>query len=690
MTEHRCEQCSAENAPDAQFCTKCDFYLGWDSGAGSLGNSPLTSGIPVVRETYTETGQFRAQVHDVRKRPAGRPSPPPHPHGRGPHPRQPPGRRGPDPQRPASPAAPPKVALAAPELTVDPKSGGTFDVTVQNNSSIVDGYTVTPVNPPPWLAIEQPEMRLLTKQEEIFTLTLTIDPQLIVYVQRFRLPLQFASIEDPSQRTVVELLVVVPRFGPPATMMAEPRFIRLLDQTSGRFRLHLDNRNSNYPQRFGMRANDQEGVVRFRFQPQIVEVPPAGVQTVDVQFDAPVPEHGAQIMRTLTVIAANNESPIEAIVNLEQRRSQAPADQPVALRLDPSVVRKTDETEAEISVLIDNRRGSRDRKLYFSGRDPEGRIRFGFAQQQLYVRAGEQARLQARISAPLPRPGERDERPFSVICNDGSVESEASGMFGIQASTSPISTAELELAPEHVIVQNTRKGRFRVMVDNTRGALPLGVLLSGNNPEGAVRFTFNPQRLEIQPGQRGYAELKVEASRPPGGEQIERELTIEASDGIGSIEAKGRFTQKQSNIYPLVRLVCTLLGGVLVIAGALTPWFDAPLLRLDFLPKLKDSVMKFNTELPTPSAETIENLTQPIARVAILVLAAIILLGILSAKGKWTILGAFAAVLTMGIYAAYALSELTSKGLGYGVILVIAGGIIGAVGGFCAGREKGT
>ena len=45
MSEHCCEQCGAENAPDAQFCTKCDFYLGWNTGDGSLDGAPLTAAV---------------------------------------------------------------------------------------------------------------------------------------------------------------------------------------------------------------------------------------------------------------------------------------------------------------------------------------------------------------------------------------------------------------------------------------------------------------------------------------------------------------------------------------------------------------------------------------------------------------------------------------------------------------------
>ena len=83
------------------------------------------------------------------------------------------------------------------------------------------------------------------------------------------------------------------------------------------------------------------------------------------------------------------------------------------------------------------------------------------------------------------------------MCNDGTDESEATGSLVQTASASPITTARIRLEPEHVVVRNRRRGRFRVTVDNVRGALPLGVWLSGTDPEGAVRFTFSPSHLDV-------------------------------------------------------------------------------------------------------------------------------------------------------------------------------------------------
>jgi len=617
MTQHRCEQCGAENAANAQFCTKCDFYLGWDIGVTKLDDAPLTTAIPVVRETHAPTEKFRGASPD---RPSKQ-KPPAISIGS------------------ASPAVAPMVRLVEPEVTIDPVAGGTFGVSVHNKSSIVDGYTVSALDAPGWLVLDHPALLLQPAQEQHLAIRLTIPPSLarMVYVQRVRVRLQVSSVANPAKRTDAELVIVVPRFGTPSTMAAEPSLVRAHDATSGGFRVHLDNRNSNYPQRYGLRGNDPEGLVRFTFRPQMIEIAPQSVQSVDVHFEAPAPRPGTQVMRTLTVTAANNATQIETIVKVEHRTSQPRQDHPVTLRLDPSVIRQTDQAEAELTVHVDNRRGARDRRLHFFGRDPDGQLRFGFAQQPLHVRAGEQADVRATISAPLPRPGERIERPFSVICSDGTVESEATGNFGLLASAPPV---------------------------------------------GA------PQPPAIVTGPQGPSGMYAEASAPWGSGQPAGEVASTPSNEAGATEAHSEVARSRSEILPILRWALTLLGGVLVIAGAIRPWFSGgPSYAVNGLLELP-RIIGLN---PLDDAETIakiEQLTQPAGRLLVLILAVILLLGLLPTSGRFTVIAGFLTAGLMTGYVGYAMTALASTGPAYGSILVVAGGVIGAIGGLFPKRAK--
>ncbi|WP_396923021.1 hypothetical protein [Mycolicibacterium sp.] len=662
MTEHLCEQCGAENAANAQFCTKCDFYLGWDTGDGSLDKAPLTASVPVVRETHSQ--KFPAVT-------VGRPrvtTPPPV------------NRPG----RPAGrPASAPTVTIEHPEVELDPVSGGTVDVCIRNRSAIVDGYTITAPRGPEWLQIQHPEIRLLTDEESTTTVSFSIRPGFDVYVQRFRLHVQICSVEDPAKRADAELVVTVPRIGGPVTVTAEPQMLRLRDQTSGRFRVRLDNSGSNYPQRYHLSGGDPEGAVRFRFQPQTVEVPPRRSTYVDVRFDAPPLEYGQQVPRTLKVTAASDQGPIETLVNVMQERSQAPSDSPVRLRLERTVTRLRDATSAEVAVLVDNRRGSRDRRLVFSGRDPEGVVRFGFSQPQLYVRAGEQARIQVSLQAPLPNSGAEVERPITVVCNDGNDESEATGSLVQTASASPMTTAQLRLEPEHVVVRNRRRGRLRVTLDNSRGALPLSAWLSGTDPEGAVRFTFSPPRLDVPAGGVAVAALRMWSNLPGAGKTLDREITIRADDGAGAVEEQGKFTQSMSEFLPLIRLIATLLGGLLVVFGAIRPWFlGGPSYGISYLTQVVDLI----DSQALAREDMWMTVSQPTVRALLLVLAGIMLLGILSSSGKYTIMAGFCAGALMVLYIVFAMSTLHSNAPAYGVPLVVAGAVIGIIGGFCVKR----
>jgi hypothetical protein len=669
MNQHLCQQCGAENAADAQFCVKCDFYLGWDARGESLDGAPLTSDVPVVRETHTQS----AAVSLSPKRPH---------------------RAAPSStidRKPATrPAVAPQVTIGDPEVELDPHGGGTVDVRIRNTSSIVDGYTVMALNAPKWLEIQHPEIRLLTDEESDTTVTFSVRPGFDIYVQRFRLPIRICSVEDPSKRTDAEIIVVVPRIGGPITIVAEPQVVRLRDQTSGRFRLRLDNTGSNYPQRYALSGSDPERVVRVGFRPRTVEVPPRRVVYVDVCFDAPALDYGQQAPRALNITAASDQGPVDTVVNVVQERSQAPSDSPVRLRLEPSITRIRDKTSAEISLHVDNRRGSKDRRLVFTGRDPEGRVRFAFSQQQLHIRAGDQARVRARIEAPLPHPGEDVERAFAVVCNDGADESEATGSLVQAASPSAITTAKIQLEPEHVVVRNRRRGRFRVTVDNSGGTLPLSVWLSGSDPEGAVRFRFKPPCLAVPPGSIGRASLNIAANLPGGGQEIAREIKVKADDGVGMVEAEGRFTQSMSEILPLLRLVLTFVGGLLVVLGAIRPWFlGGPSYDIGRLLELQN-VVQFKALGELENIQKLEAITQPAARAFMLMLAGVMMLGILSSRGKFTVVAGFLAGMLMIGYTAYAVSEFHSSGPAYGALLIMLGAVMGVIGGFCIKRGGGT
>ena len=165
-----------------------------------------------------------------------------------------------------------------------------------------------------------------------------------------------------------------------------------------------------------------------------------------------------------------------------------------------------------------------------------------------------------------------------------------------------------------------------------------------------------------------------------GGKQTAK-IQASASDGVGAVEAVGHYSQSMSEILPILRLVFTLLGGLLVVLGAMRPWFvNLPTYYISLLPKLQDMI-----KIPDETAKLVA-ISQPSFRALMLVLAAVMLLGILSPRGGVTILAGFGIVVLMIGYISYAQTEFGSGGMAYGSLLVVLGGIIGAVGGFCIKR----
>jgi hypothetical protein len=631
-----------------------------------------------VRETHSQRFPVASPRYD---RPQRRPDPRP-------------SRR---PSSSARQATAPAVTLETPEVVVHPDEGGTFDVRIHNSSSIVDGYTVEAPKAPPWLTITHPEIRILTDEEQVTTVTLGMRPEFSVYVQRFHLPVQIRSVENPAEHSDVDLVIVIPRIGGPVTITPEPLVVRMRDSTTGRFRLHLDNKESNYPQRYQLNGSDPEGVVRFSFRQHIVEVPPMRVSTIDVRFDAPAPELGQQFNRTLNITAANDENRVEAVVNVAQFTSAAPPDAPVRLRLDPSVTRVADSTTAEVTVNIDNSRGSRDRQLRFAGRDPERRVRFTFAQQQVFVRAGRQTQVGVRVEAPLPDPGQEVERQFAVVCHDGKDESEATGSLVQFANNSPMTTAQIRLDPQHIVIRNRSSGRSMVTVDNSRGASPLSVWLSGSDPEGAVHFEFTPPRIDMPARGYGQAWVRLRADLPGNAKSVDRDIKVIAADQSGRIEADGRFSQSMSDLFPILRIVLTFLGGGLVVWGAFANWFTEINNKVDKLKELSSTIQG----IPEGDAKIhniVEVALQPSARALMLVLAGVMMLGILSSKGKITILSGLLTALTgvaVWVYEQWDLNtfgahpnELPWGAPVYGLFLVIAGAVVGIAGGLCARRSN--
>lgn len=507
MAHRHCRQCGEVNQAGAHFCSSCGAYLGWETGptaeppAGST--SPAGDDQPAT-EYAPPTGSDQARL-----------------------------------------AKPPRTSVVDRDVLLDHVDGGGFELRVFNPSSIVEGYRVDATAPPPWLTVNQPTIRLLPGEDTVARIDLAVDPKTVA-VARLPLQLRIHPLNDESKYAEVDLLLTVPPVGRPVTIRPEPAVVRLRDGTRGQFTVHLDNHDSNYPQRYRMSGSDDEGAVQFVFAPTVVEVAPWASTVVGVRFESPAPEPGEQSNRQLKVRAVGDAGGVEATVGLVQQSSAAPPDVPVRLRLEPTVLRTQDSSAVELDIVVDNHAGSRDRRVTLRGRDAENGIQFSFYNREVWVPPGGEARTRARLAARVPSAGEELTRHFTIMANDGQHENEVSGSWVQSASLAPITTATVRLEPEHLGVRDRIDGRSGVVVDNSKGVRPLRVRLSGSDPEGIVRFVFSPPVLEIGPGRSARAELTVAAPPPPSGQAVARTLQVRASDEYGAVQTAGVFNQTTS------------------------------------------------------------------------------------------------------------------------------------------------
>ena len=115
--------------------------------------------------------------------------------------------------------------------------------------------------------------------------------------------------------------------------------------------------------------------------------------------------------------------------------SSPPApDEPMTLRMEPSIVRVRNRGSGSATVYADNRGGSRPRRVQFGGHDPERVIRFAFNPPVIDLAPGQTGAVQVQIAAPRPDGGEQVTRPFTVVASDGARDTDTSGSFVQESS----------------------------------------------------------------------------------------------------------------------------------------------------------------------------------------------------------------------------------------------------------------
>jgi hypothetical protein len=235
-----------------------------------------------------------------------------------------------------------------------------------------------------------------------------------------------------------------------------------------------------------------------------------------------------------------------------------------------------------------------------------------------------------------------------------------------------------QLVPRNI--HGKEGGRATIRLEN-EGNTPLYVRLTGQDPDAALAFDFSPAEVEVPPGEESLAELGIRARRSlrTGAPRTQPlQINVEA-DPVPEQRLDGAFVQAPSlpkierwHVIGL-RVVLTLLGGLIMILGAFLPWLDG-VRGLDV--GYDDYAgAAFDAQLVSPPSEleTVSSVAMPA-----IFFAGLALLGIFG-KGRLT---RFAALLAILIYVAFLITLVrAAESPGIGVWAVIVGAVIAFIGG---------
>ncbi len=463
---------------------------------------------------------------------------------------------------------------------------------------------------------------------------------------------------------------------PPVTLDLEPSLVRARDATIALARLTVDNRRGRQWVQLRLSAADPERVVTVDFAHAEVRVPPGGTVQTEFRLQAPLPEAGTDVSRTVTLRASDGHRESTAIVTFVQSASVSPM-RTLAVRLEPAVVRVRDADSASVQVVLDNRKGRSGVRLRLDGRDLEHAVRFRFYPPVVDVGPGQVQAVTLQLDAHRPEPNTEMTRQLTVTATDGHDSVEGSGSWRQASSRSAIELATVRLDPSVVRLPNRRRGSLAAIVDNTQGSQPVRVTLHGDDPENVVGFTFNPATLDVAPGQYGRSLITVRVPRAPVGPQVTRPFLIAASDGRSAVQAEGSLVQSSADRRGLARVLLTLFGAVAMIVGTFGSWLGGTGVQgtdvdLDFAERL------FRRDLDLGNQQ-LEQL--PSLGLVILALAVLVMFGLTGRSGRLTRWSAFLAAALL--VALFILLTVQNAGRlpGSGAFLVLLGCVLAYIGG---------
>jgi hypothetical protein len=270
-----------------------------------------------------------------------------------------------------------------------------------------------------------------------------------------------------------------------------------------------------------------------------------------------------------------------------------------------------------------------------------------------------------------------------------------SGVERVQVDVAQVVAGE-GLSIEPKVVRGGSSGELIATVRNG-GNVPLVLTFVGEDPEREVAFAFEPAAVTVPPGGQAWSRVQVSANPPMTGEDRNRQIVVRAEGGHTPLVQSGTFVQHPSlsrfRLY-LLRVVLTLTGAALMVAGALAKWKGSFVGTKLTLVAFADTAL--NAKVKPPKQGTIGAFLISTGFVVI-VLGVIAALGILTRRARLTKIGAGLALLFLIAFVALMGSKAFpavlgpgggSSSLGVGVWISLLGSLIALVAGFLGTTKK--
>jgi P pilus assembly chaperone PapD len=563
------------------------------------------------------------------------------------------------------------------------------EVAIDNQSGIVEAYDLDIPDAPDWLGVQATEVSLLPGTADSARLTLAIPGTGLVLAQRLPLRVRIRARSDERLVRWADLVVVVPPVDGPIPIEMVPSLVRVLDGSTAEVTVRAQNRTGNRPARFTLAGSDAEMAIRFAFYPPILEIPPGGEASARVIMQPPRLEPGRERSHSFTLAATDSTRTVSTNGTLVHATSAVVVDPPVGVQLQPSLLRVTNSSVGELTVVVDNGQGRLPAGVQLSGTDPELAIRFAFDPPTFTVPPGRSVSARGRLEAAPPTPGGECTRPFTITAAVGdrtaSRTGSASGSF-VQVAT-PLVAVGLGVEPAVVRVEGGT-ARFTLTVDNRGSATGIRVAMVGSDPERVVQFDFVPPVVDIPAGGVATVNARVRAPRAERGGEVTRELDFWADDGRAPVRAHGMLIQSSASLRPMLRVLLTVLGVAAMVGGCFLDWTASPPRTAAewTVTKFADAIHASRSIFLFPDVENALPSIFFSAAIVVLLLAAVALFGLTGKTGRLT---RIAAVVCAAFVVAF-LMALHFRGASgqpaIGSITVMVGCVVAFGGGLMARR----